>query len=55
MGWEQLISIIEEGKEEMEREIVRREHVCPFDGTPLLTGPNGVRYCRFDGRIDHIV
>lgn len=22
---------------------------CPNDGEPLLIGPDGVRYCRYDG------
>jgi hypothetical protein len=48
-GWYGLLSIIEEAKA-MKREIEQRPPMaCPNDGEPLLQGPHGVIYCRFDG------
>lgn len=48
-GWYGLLSIIKEAKEE-KREIEERPPMaCPNDGEPLLQGPRGTLYCRFDG------
>ena len=43
MSWEQLLAIIKEPVEQPP------EDSCPNDGQPYLTGPDGQRYCPFDG------
>lgn len=49
MSWEQLISIAREAADEARAERARPPESCPNDGTPLELGPDGVRFCKFDG------
>jgi hypothetical protein len=43
MSWEQLLAIVREPVEQPP------EDFCPNDGVPYRTGPDGQRYCPFDG------
>ncbi len=43
MSWEELRSIIKDPVEQPP------EDFCPNDGIPYDTGPDGQRFCRFDG------
>lgn len=49
MGWEQLLDIAREAADLAAQEAASPPVACPQDGEPLLTGPNGVLYCRFCG------
>jgi hypothetical protein len=49
MSWEQLISIIRESADEAHTDASTPPIACPNDGEPLLTGPDGQLFCRFDG------
>lgn len=49
MSWEQLQAITQEARDEARAERAQRPTACPNDGEPLLTGPNGLLYCPFDG------
>lgn len=49
MGFQDLLQILRESRQEAEAERSRRPSACPNDGTPLKTGPNGELYCEFDG------
>lgn len=48
-GWQSLISVIREAGDSARDESVRIPIACPNDGQPLEPGPNGERFCRFDG------
>lgn len=49
MSWQQLISIHAEAVAEAAAEAARPPVACPNDGEPLVTGPDGQPFCRFDG------
>lgn len=49
MSWYQLIDITREGLELRRDELSRPPEACPNDGEPLVAGPRGVLFCRFDG------
>jgi hypothetical protein len=50
MGWEQLIAISKEAREERERERSEPPSACPNDGEPLeYDEKRGVLHCPFDG------
>lgn len=49
MGFQDLLQILREQREEVEQERSQRPSACPNDGTPLETGPNGELHCPFDG------
>jgi hypothetical protein len=49
MSWEQLVSIRREAAEERRAEAARPPEACPDCGEPLVEGPDGVLFCRFDG------
>lgn len=49
MSWQQLLDIQREAEEDRRAERAQPPSACPNDGTPLLTGPDGELYCRFDG------
>ena len=48
-SWYTLIGILAEARDyqRMRREL--ETQACPNDGEPLLTGPDGRLYCRYDG------
>lgn len=48
-GWYGLLSIIREGRQMVEEDRRATPVACPNDGEPLLEGPDGVLFCRFDG------
>ena len=47
MSWEQLLSILDEAREERER--IDPPTACPNDGEPLQRDPDGNLRCGFDG------
>lgn len=49
MAWEQLITMIEEGRKLDREQAVKVPVECPNDFTTLLEGPDGSRYCPWDG------
>jgi hypothetical protein len=49
MSWEQLRSILDEQKAQAAWEAGNYPVACPNDGEPLLTGPDGHKFCQFDG------
>ena len=48
MGWQALLEILAENRQEVEQENTRRPAACPNDGSPLEQ-VNGILHCRFDG------
>lgn len=48
-GWWGLASIWLEGQQTRQELETRGPWACPNDGEPLVSGVNGVRFCRFDG------
>jgi hypothetical protein len=51
MSWDQLLSIIQNARQEDELQRTRIPAACPNDGEVLESGPNGELHCRFDGWI----
>lgn len=49
MSWEQLIAIEQEARQILADEASSDPVACPNDGEPLVEGPDGVLFCRFDG------
>lgn len=49
MSWNDLISIYQEGQELKDQEIAQGPIACPNDGEPLIEGPDGKLFCKFDG------
>jgi len=49
MSWWQLVEIAQEAKAWKQWEAERGPIACPNDGEPLIYGPDGVLFCRFDG------
>ena len=49
MSWYELIGICAEGRALAADERARGPLSCPNDGEPLIDGPDGRRFCRFDG------
>ncbi|MFD9398345.1 hypothetical protein ACFWA4_05930 [Streptomyces sp. NPDC060011] len=49
MGWEQLLSILDENTDYARSERETPPTACPHDGEPLEEGGQGVLACRFDG------
>lgn len=49
MAWEQLLSIAREAADELRAERSAPPQACPNDGEPLLPGPQGGLFCKFDG------
>lgn len=49
MAWEQYLAIMREAAQEARDEQTRPPAACPNDGEPLLQGPDGSLYCKFDG------
>ena len=49
MSWQQLLDILHEQSDEIERQKHEDPVACPNDGEPLQTGPDGRLFCRFDG------
>ena len=45
MGWEQLEAMLDENREEYEREQNTPPDACPFDGAILDVRSDGVRNC----------
>ena len=49
MAWQQLIAMIEEGRQ-LDAEAATKTPVeCPNDYTTLEAGPDGTLWCRWDG------
>lgn len=48
-GWDGLIAITHEAADLKRQEDERDPAACFDCGEPLRTGPNGERYCSFDG------
>jgi hypothetical protein len=48
-GWDTLRSIIDEAREFRRWEAQNYPISCPNDGEPLITGPDGHKFCPFDG------
>jgi hypothetical protein len=49
MGWQQLISIAEEAKHLAAEEANRLPEDCPRCGERLISGPDAILFCTFDG------
>lgn len=49
MAWEELTAIVADTMEQVLNLKSTPPQACPQDGEPLLDGPNGVKYCRYDG------
>jgi hypothetical protein len=49
MSWQQLLDIAREAADEVRVEQTQPPAACPVDGEPLITGPDGVLFCKFDG------
>lgn len=49
MAYEDLISIIQAAKQMDIQHKSSRPTACPNDGIPLITGPDGVLFCKADG------
>lgn len=49
MGWEQLLDIAKEARDEARAAASRQPVACPNDGTPLAEASDGGLYCPFDG------
>lgn len=52
MSWWQLHAIYREAAELQTDWRTQPLPACPNDGEPLTAGPNGVRYCQYDGWTD---
>jgi hypothetical protein len=48
VSWEQLLSIREDLIEAYRHDQAPPQ-ACPNDGEPLVSGPDGVLFCHFDG------
>lgn len=48
MSWEQLLSIAQEAADLRRDELSRPPVACPNDGEPLLQGPDGTLFCKYD-------
>lgn len=48
-SWYQLLDITNEIRQTLAEQASALPVACPNDGEPLLTGPNGELFCRFDG------
>lgn len=49
MSWQQLLDIVHEAADQLREENTRLPVACPNDGEPLITGPDGKLFCKFDG------
>lgn len=49
MAWEDLLDIYREAADFARDERERPPVACPIDGEPLLEGPDGQLFCRYDG------
>lgn len=49
MSWDQLLSILKSNTQDQGKLKNEPPTSCPNDGTPLLTGPDGILFCPFDG------
>lgn len=49
MSWEQLLSIAKEAAEYAREDRDNPPVACPNDGEPLVEGPDGRLFCRWDG------
>lgn len=48
MSWQQLLDIVHEAADQLREEETRPPVACPNDGEPLITGPDGKLFCKFD-------
>lgn len=51
MSWEELLSIRELNRIEVQEDEEAPPAACPTDGFPLEVGPNGELHCPFGGEI----
>jgi len=49
VSWEQLLSILKEASDSARDEQSRPPQACPLCGEPLISGPNGELFCKYDG------
>jgi hypothetical protein len=49
MSWNELLAIGKENAQELRDEQARPPVACPDCGEPLIAGPDGTLFCRFDG------
>jgi hypothetical protein len=49
VSWEQLASIEDEARALANEDATQDPVACPNDGEPLVTGPDGKLFCRWDG------
>jgi len=49
MAWTSIYAIAREANEYKKFYESHTPLACPNDGEPLSQGPNGVRFCKFDG------
>lgn len=49
MGWDTLLDIMAQAREDSNRARTEPPSACPNDGEPLEPGPGGVLHCRNDG------
>ncbi|HET6286349.1 MAG TPA: hypothetical protein VFG15_06325 [Amycolatopsis sp.] len=52
-SWYGLLAIYQEAADIRRDELERDPQACPRDGEPLVTGPDGELFCRFDGWRPH--
>jgi hypothetical protein len=50
-NWNKLLDIGKQAAQEYNDWLRDRPVACPYDGTPLQTGPRGELHCIFDGFI----
>jgi|TARA_R110000824_G_scaffold16633_5_gene68755 hypothetical protein len=48
-GWDQLLSIEQDARDELEQQRAEPPIACPNDGTVLVADPAGGLRCSFDG------
>jgi hypothetical protein len=49
VSWDQLRGIIADARAQVAYEAAAYPVACPNDGEPLLVGPDGRKFCPFDG------
>ena len=49
MSWDEFLGIVDETIQQVITEKTQPPRACPNDGEPLQDGPDGSKFCRFDG------
>jgi hypothetical protein len=52
VSWYQLLEIYKEARTEEAAQKAARPVACPNDGEPLIEGPDGKLFCKFDGFVE---